>query len=880
MDEGGDIHGGNLRELSAFCGCSPEDILDFSANINPLGFPDFTREAIAGALVSLQHYPDKDYAELSKALARASGVDCSEVAAVNGTSEAIMLLPRISGRRKCIVQTPGFSLYTRAADLAGMEIVRVPLSADQQFATDHVALDAAIRTHNPSDCLVFLGHPHNPTGRPLDLARIKGLISSLPEALFVIDEAFIDFAPPGLTLIGYEPAHVVVMRSLTKILALPGLRIGYVVAGAAIIEKIKRHLPPWNVNELASRMASRALDEGADFFAESRSAVEELRGALSSEMQRIDGVAVYPSSANFLMVRLTHSCGPGLVARLLKEEGIALRDLSKMAGLDGRFLRVAVRRKEENERLVAALRRALSSAGAPALGRVVPASAASPKKWPPLMLLGTGSDVGKSVLTAALCRIFVQDGFRVAPFKAQNMALNSHVARDGGEIGRAQAVQAEACKIDSDVRMNPILLKPSSDHNSQLIVAGKPVGTFSYGAFLQKKKELFAHALGAFRSLAQEYDLVVLEGAGGASEINLKKNDIVNMAMARAAGARVLLVGDIDRGGVFGSLVGTLETMAEWERRHVRGMIINKFRGDQTLLADGLCYLERRLGLPVLGVVPHIDSIAIPDEDSVTFKRLASPEANKVQQDRQRVEIAVIDTPRISNVTDIDPLRLEPDTIVRIVRGREDFGRPDAVILAGSKNVIADLEHLRVTGIAPLILAHAKAGGTVVGICGGLQMLGRRIEDPLLIESTGGGCDGLGLLALATSLKHEKLLGRVSARFSGRPDEALYGYEIHHGVSECCDPSCEVTMVSDAGHPLGYGARGGAVWGTYLHGVFDGDLFRRRFIDYLRVASGLAPVGEVVAFNSLEAALDRLAGTVRKSLDMERIYKILGASEK
>ena len=349
------------------------------------------------------------------------------------------------------------------------------------------------------------------------------------------------------------------------------------------------------------------------------------------------------------------------------------------------------------------------------------------------------------------------------------------------------------------------------------------------------------------------------------------------MAMARAVGARVLLVGDIDRGGVFGSLVGTLETMAEWERELVHGLIINKFRGDAALLTDGLNYLVRRLGRPVLGVIPHLDHLDIPDEDSVAFKRSSPSSVRDRTVAGEGVTIAVIDTPRISNITDIDPLRREPDVTVRIVRTADDFGRPDAVILAGSKNVIADLAHLRANALAPLILAHAAQGGAVIGICGGLQMLGRAIADPLALEAPCGGGYGLSLLALDTSLQSEKILGRTRARYlRTTPPMSLAGYEIHHGVSTPFDASCRPIIVNERGEPIGYDeAASGAVWGTYLHGVFDDDLFRRHFIDGLRIAKGLAPQGRPLSVTSLDAPLDRLAAMVRAHLDMAAVYRIL-----
>jgi cobyric acid synthase CobQ len=450
------------------------------------------------------------------------------------------------------------------------------------------------------------------------------------------------------------------------------------------------------------------------------------------------------------------------------------------------------------------------------------------------------------------------------------MALNSFVTRDGGEIGRAQALQARACKVDIDVRMNPILLKPNSDQTSQLIVEGRPVGTYSYSQYIKMKGELASRVKAAYHSLAAQFDVVILEGAGSASEINLKRHDIVNSAMAREAGANVILVGDIDRGGVFGSFVGTLETMTEWERKLVRGLIINKFRGNKNLLKDGLDFLEQRLLRPVLGVVPHIEKIDLPDEDSVSFKKSEPSWAGR-EAHPDKIDVAVIDTPRISNFTDIDPLRLEPDVALRVVRSVDQFGSPDLVILAGSKNVIEDLAFLRSSGLAARILDYAAQGGALVGICGGLQMLGRSIEDPYAIESTERCVEGLQLLAIRSTLEKDKRLARTRARclMSGLD---LEGYEIHHGRSEPCGEVSVRLEDKEQQLPIGYASLRQRIWGTYLHGLFDDDLFRRYFIDDIRVHAGRAPIGRVIACHDLDRALDRVAAVVRENLNMQEIY--------
>lgn len=496
-----------------------------------------------------------------------------------------------------------------------------------------------------------------------------------------------------------------------------------------------------------------------------------------------------------------------------------------------------------------------------------------PRRTPALMFQGTSSNAGKSVLTAALCRILLQDGLKVAPFKAQNMSLNSFVTRDGGEMGRAQVVQAQASRLDPDVRMNPVLLKPSSEVGSQVIVMGKPVANMSVTEYVAYKPEAFKAAKAAYDSLAAECDVMVLEGAGSPAEVNLKAHDIVNMAMARHAAAQVLLVGDIDRGGVFASFVGTMEILDPGERDLVAGYVVNRFRGQKSLLADALTYMVQKTGKPVLGVVDNLANLGLPEEDSVGFKA-GLYEQPPPSGDHAR--IALIDFPHISNFTDLEPFLAEPDVHLVMARKPADLAGPfDAVILPGSKNVINDLTWLRESGVGGRILELAADPQVeIVGICGGFQMLGNEIRDPYRIESESGATvAGLGLLGLATVLEQDKTLTRQSGIHlaSGL---AVHGYEIHHGQSraEVAQPCITLSDGSTAGHATA----GGRVWGSYLHGIFDADPFRRWFIDRLRERRGLAPLRRVVAPYDLENAFDRLAETVRHQLDMAAIYRLLG----
>ncbi|ATY84149.1 cobyric acid synthase CobQ [Kyrpidia spormannii] len=497
-----------------------------------------------------------------------------------------------------------------------------------------------------------------------------------------------------------------------------------------------------------------------------------------------------------------------------------------------------------------------------------------------IMLQGTASNVGKSWLATGFCRVLAQDGWRVAPFKSQNMALNSYVTMDGGEIGRAQGVQAEAAGVIATVDMNPILLKPCGPASAQVILRGKPL---TDAGAREYRERLIPELLGAVKEsldrLRQEAEVVVIEGAGSPAEINLKDRDIANMRIAALADAPVLLVGDIDRGGVFASFVGTLELLNPEERRRVKGFLINKFRGDPSLLEPGLKWLEARTGVPVIGVVPWED-LPIDGEDS-----LALPGGFG----EGPLEIVAIRLPHLSNYTDLDPLRLEPDVRIRWVERPEALGDPDAVILPGTKNSIGDLVWLRDRGLAAAIGDFAARGGRVVGLCGGYQMLGIRLTDPEGIEGgrPGEEVPGLGLLPAETAFFPTKRVlrraGRVAAEELG-PDlqgVPVEGYEIHMGrTSWCEEPRSLLWLESaggEAGYPEGAVSRDGKVWGTYVHGIFDSWAFRRRWLDGLRREKGLPPLeGQVRDMYAVrEEAFDRLAALLRQHVDWERVYRFL-----
>ena len=483
-----------------------------------------------------------------------------------------------------------------------------------------------------------------------------------------------------------------------------------------------------------------------------------------------------------------------------------------------------------------------------------------------IMIQGTMSGAGKSLLVTALCRIFAQDGYRVAPFKSQNMALNSFVTPDGLELGRAQAAQAEAAGLECDVRMNPVLLKPSSDTGSQLIVNGEVRGHYAAADYFKMKRGLIPDILAAYKGLAAENDIIVIEGAGSPAEINLRADDIVNMGLAELVNAPVLLAGDIDRGGVFAQLYGTVALLREEERQRVKGTIINKFRGDVELLRPGLRQLEELTDIPVLGVVPWVRA-DIDDEDSL------APRLEKTRSDRA-LDIVVIRLPHISNFTDFAPLDEHPDMGMRYVNRPDKLGQPDMILLPGTKNTMGDLIWLRENGLADAIIAAAGKGTPVLGVCGGYQMLGRTLSDPTGVERQ-GMLPGLGLLPVHTVFTGDKTRTRRSAVCEAAPfaGAALTGYEIHMGKTDTngAAPFCRFA------DGTADGAVCRSVFGTYLHGLFDSGKLVDSLAQYLAARKGItisnAPVETRAAYRNRQ--YDLLADAVRKAMDMKRIYEIM-----
>ena len=497
---------------------------------------------------------------------------------------------------------------------------------------------------------------------------------------------------------------------------------------------------------------------------------------------------------------------------------------------------------------------------------------------PCLMVQGTASGVGKSLLVTAFCRIFARAGYRVAPFKSQNMALNAAVTLGGGEIGRAQAAQADAAGIEATVDMNPILLKPEPGYRSQVVVRGRAITSVTWHEYQRMQAELLPIVAESLARLRRAWDLVIIEGAGSPAEINLRDSDIVNMRVARMAEASVLLVGDIDRGGVFAALLGTLALLDLPDRARIGGLIVNRFRGDETVLAPGLAELSTRSGVPVLGVVPYLESPLVPSEDSLDLddrSRWGAPGA---------IDVAVVRLPLISNFDDFEPLAAEPGVHVRFVRGADEIHGADVIVLPGSKSTVSDLRWLFASGLAHAIQRAAAAGRPVIGICGGYQMLGEAVHDPDRVESDAVTTKALGLLPVATTFAPSKTTVRVRARvgqasgpFSRAAGRELAAYEIHSGRTSPSSPT-PFTIVERSGGPVhdADGAVGatGAVVGTYLHGLFANDSVRRALLESLAERKGITadprwgtPAGD---------KYEHLADAVARAVDVAAVAKLAG----
>ena len=919
---------------------------NFSSNI--YGHADLRalQTFLATRLDSICTYPEPEPKALEALIAQRHGVGEDCVMVTSGATEAIYMIagndPSLQEGEglRAVIAEPTFSEYEDACRLAGHPTEFVPFDAS--------AISAFVR-EGRGDATLWLCNPNNPTGAVLPKEEVLRLAAEV--WLLVLDQSYEDYTLEPLLSAkeAVEAGNILQLHSLTKTYCIPGLRVGFVVGNAALVRELRSRLRPWSVNALAIEAAMWLLRHEVQVVPDIPSYLAEAQ-RLRNGLSALPGISVEPTQTNFMLCRLEPE--RGMKAAELKDllatrHGILIRDASNFRGLTPWHFRVAAQTKEEDDLLVECLIfQQPTPDSPPALpvregadtfvaeeddkswleiapsltGRAGGESGASLRSLRPLMLAGTGSDVGKSVLATALCRIFLQDGYHPAPFKAQNMALNSYATPEGLEIGRAQAVQAEAAGIPCHTDMNPLLLKPQSDHTSQVVLHGKPIGNRDAYDFWRRKTasdssrggglDFRAEVCAAYDRLAAQYNPIVMEGAGSISELNLRDTDLVNLPMARHADAAVILVADIDRGGVFASVYGSIALQSPEDRARIRGIIINKFRGDLRLFDSGRRLLEELCGVPVLGVVPHFTDIHIEEEDSVSLAGKAS------QAERGLVNVAVVLLRHLSNFTDFDAL--EQDTRVHLyyTNNVDELRKADIIILPGSKSTLDDLRELRRNGCAQAIQQAARQGTTVIGICGGYQMMGIEVLDPDHVEGNLERLPGLALLPTTTTMSGEKITRQVHFRplspspvplspsspaspsplppFETAvstpfppPFEAavpagspaglplpLSAYEIHMGETRPFGdaPSRPFARLDD-GRTDGY-LVSDRCWGTYLHGVLDNapvvDALLAPFADRLSAPS--APF-DYAAFK--EEQYNRLADHVRKYLDMNRIYDIL-----
>ncbi|MGI6205435.1 MAG: cobyric acid synthase [Anaerovoracaceae bacterium] len=917
---------------------------DFSVNLNPLGIPPAAVYALSGDRECFEKYPDTDCIGLKNAIAEALGMaedETDRIVCGAGAADIIYRLPGALGIKKALLAVPSFTEYDRALIQAGVDITYVQTSAENSFAPAD-----EIEQFGSGFDAVFIANPVNPSGKLMDAEDYRNLLEWCRETdtTLVTDECFIDFTEPGprKEILDVQEsvsgADVISVRSFTKIFSMAGLRCGFAVfSDREKALKTELASPPWNVSGPAATAAAAALGD--------KNFVEKTAELMSAERKRVSGglkelgLEVFQSDANFVLFKAPEDFGAEMMKR-----GIAVRDCSDYRSLepeeDLRYYRTALLGSRADSFLLDAAADALGrekEPGAELSGTEPQAGRRSGTKTPSIMIQGTMSNAGKSIIAAGLCRILRQDGFNPAPFKSQNMALNSFAA-EGGEIGRAQAVQAEACGIPPETDMNPVLLKPSSDTGSQVIVNGRPRCNMDAADYFSYRKQLKDDVLNAYGRLASSHGVIVIEGAGSPAEINLTKDgdDFVNMGLAEMTDSPVLLVGDIDRGGVFAQLAGTLDLMSSPERRRVKGIIVNKFRGDISLFDEGRKMLEDVCGVPVLGVVPYGD-FDIDDEDSLS-ERLENGAGRNTESSRRagsrvpgsasrspekaREEgrpdgplICVVRLPRISNFSDFTALETDGARVV-YVSEPDGLAGADAVIIPGTKSTISDMMWMNETGMTEA-LREAAAGGTVVaGICGGYQMLGVSIKDPGGVESSVREVRGAGVLPVETVFSDDKITKRTSATagkftgiFSELDSKKIEGYEIHMGRTSLIAPDSKSSAAPDRTPDTapddnssvtgGFteektGSRGavpfsvledgrtdgcacGNVFGTYIHGLFDSDDFRHAFLrmigaDGKNFSSGYRKYRE--------EQFDKLADLLRENLDIGKIYEIAGLEKR
>lgn len=860
------MHGGNIYLTKKIL--NSDKITDFSANINPFGVSEKVKNTIINSIDDISHYPDPECNELKTAISDYYSIKKDNIICSNGADDIIYrifsALSRLySDDTKILIPVPVFSDYINFAKLFFKNteeyILKSPFILDNNFITK------AENYFNNSDenKIIVLCNPSNPTGLAIDNSLLTDILdySLKNDILVILDECFIDMTNQQSFIDKTDKyTNLIVIRSFTKMYAIAGLRIGFaVLSDTKIIDKINSDAQSWSVNTLAQKTAVACLEDDEykqkflDFLPDERKFLQDKLSELEFE--------VFDGTANFIFFKSNIS---NLDKKLLRK-GILIRNCANYSGLTKGYYRIAVLTRNDNNKLIKAIEEI---------------KADNMKKAKSIMVVGTMSSAGKSFITAGLCRIFSNDGFETVPFKSQNMALNSYITADGKEMGRAQVMQAQASRKLPDVRMNPILLKPNSEKGSQIILNGKVYSQMNAKEYYRKKGEFIPHIKNAYSSLSSENDIIVLEGAGSPAEINLKDVDIVNMGMAKISDSPVILVADIDRGGVFASVYGTIMLLEEEERKRIKGIIINKFRGDKSILESGLTQIENLTGVPVLGVVPYAE-IDLDDEDSLSERLLC----NK-QKENSTIDIAVIRLPRISNFTDFNIFERFEDVSIRYVSSVAELKNPDMLIIPGTKNTVSDLEWLRKNGLESKIMQYHEKGKLIFGICGGYQMLGNTIyytEDDNFSQKINKQIRGIGLLDVETVNQEEKTtyqqkytIENLNGDFSILSGTQINGYEIHMGVTaenKTGDLTTQFTF-DKFGFSKGCCNNEENVFGTYIHGFFDD--IADKIIAVLKKQKGIDGNTEAFDLESYkDSQYEKLDKLLRDNIDIQKIYEIL-----
>lgn len=873
MKNNSDIHGGSLEKLKL----GNKDFAveyDFSVNINPLGFPPVLNKILLNADKYISDYPPVEPVSAEKAIAGYLGKKTANIILANGGTEIFNLILMALKPKLTAWCIPTYSGYGELCSKHSLDFQTLPmLKKNLLFSIDFKGLGKL----KPD--LVFICNPNNPTGQLTRASVILEFAEKNPGTYLAVDESFMDFYKESdkYSLIDRAlPENIIIIKSLTKTFATAGLRMGYAYGSKTLIDRIKNYRQPWTVNGLAQAVIPYLFEDKA-YLQESRLAVAEMRNFMMKQLSTVKELSAHPSETNFVLCEIKKAArldADNLRLKLL-EKGIFVRSCSTINGLGGNYIRLAVRPQSETEVLIREFKNIFGYKSAPLKNNA---------RTKALMIVGTASNSGKSIVASAFCRYYANKGIKVAPFKAQNMALNSFVTPEGCEIGRAQAVQAQACRIEPESEMNPVLLKPLGDSTSQVIVNGKPFKVLSAVEYYKNKNAISRKAFDAYDRLKARYDMIVLEGAGSPTEINLLNEDFVNMRMAEYAEACTILVADIDRGGVFASIFGTIKLLPPKWRKLIKGIIINKFRGDKRLLDSGIKEIEDLTGIPVLGVLPYIKDLAIEEEDSLGLEKRAQSHSAE-----SAVNIAVIRLPRMSNYTDFMPFENIEGVNLSYVSSLNDIGEPDLVFIPGTKNTIADMIWLKENGFAKFFNLARKKGTPIIGICGGFQILGETILDPHGVEGKVKEISGLGLLPLKTTLAREKELAQVSGYVGDIPFLAektkFTGYEIHAGVTEILDRKAAVPPLHITARRAGRvkedaGSVDGNIFGCYVHGFFDNPEITSQLLNWLYSRKGKLNVkAKPVTMDvnaAREEAFERLAVALAENLNMKLLNSELG----